>query len=97
MRAAAIEAIHRSAGLPVEIEAGPVGFMVYGPSARTVMDSARALMRAIRQFDAAVLVDPVATEPDERPETRVFTSVRFDWSKVEQGKQAPRKTARKSE
>jgi hypothetical protein len=78
-RATAIEALHRKAGLAVELEPGPVGMVVYGPSKATVLASARSLLASARAKDAKASIESIDFERDELPETCWVAVVSFDW------------------
>lgn len=81
VRASALEALHRETGLLVEIEAGPVGLVVYGPSVAAVRAAAVSLVRSARTRDPKAELEPIGDDADEPAETRFYGVVRFDWAK----------------
>ena len=81
--AARLAALYARAGMPIEIEAGPVGLVVYGPSPAIVRKAAQSLASTPRVLGADVAVGPITVEPDEPKATRFWTTVEFDWSVIE--------------
>lgn len=78
-----LAALYTRAGLPVEVEAGPVGLVVYGSDAATVRRVAQSLASTPRVLGGEVTVGPITVDQDEPEATRFWTTVEFDWSVIE--------------
>ena len=81
-RMTALEERYAEAGLPVEIEAGPVGVVVYGPARRVVESVCRALVETVRDVDTHAVIDGGGEDRDESSATRFWAVVTFDWNKI---------------
>lgn len=81
MNAKGLQKLYAAAGFPVEIEAGNVGLVVYGPSPNTVRTVAENLIRSIRDRDPKVRRDEPSACQDEPPTTAYVCTVQFDWKK----------------
>ena len=69
-------------GLVVEIEAGPIGLVIYGESRATVFVVAHESARAARRCgDARAEVEHVGIDADEPAATRWLACVTLDWAK----------------
>lgn len=63
-----------------EVEAGRVGFVVYGPSAARANAAGRALAGFIeKNLSKVVVVEGAVFERDEAPASAWITTVRFTW------------------
>lgn len=67
----------------LEIEVGPVGFVIYGPSFSEVARGAALVAAWARLIDTSVRLDRVAVDVDEPAETRFVTTVHFAWDLVQ--------------
>lgn len=77
--AKALAGLYVDVGLPCEIEAGPVGLVVYGPTSATVNAVTKSLARGPRTLGVAVRTSPAAADADEPEATRWWGTVEFDW------------------
>lgn len=84
-RAPNLERVHRDAGLPVEIETGPIGIVVYGPSSSVVWRCAKGLLATVQERDPRGEIEAVDQDHDEPIATRWHAVVRFEWSRLEEG------------
>jgi hypothetical protein len=82
-RLASLEATYLAAGLTVEIEAGPIGLVIYGAGRQIVATIARKLVESARAKDPRAEVEYVGTDEKEPSETRWHAVVTFDWSTQE--------------
>lgn len=67
------------AGLHVEIEGGPVGVVIYGPSRAVVAKVSNHMLGAVRTRDPLASVEKIVEDRDESPATRFVTTLSFDW------------------
>lgn len=74
-----LEAMYLAAGLPCELDAGPVGIVVYAATPAIVSAVANGLAKAPRSLGVWVRVEDPCFEPDENPATAYVAAVCFDW------------------
>lgn len=82
MRALTLEARLAQLGMPVQVEAGPVGLVVYGASTACVATAAKQLVDWARLVDDGARCDRVAFDGEEPAETRFITTVHVCWARV---------------
>lgn len=77
--ARALAALFARAGLPCELDVGPVGLVVYAAKKSTVEAVARQLLKNAQTKDPKARTTPAEFDKDEQPETAWWTTVEFDW------------------
>lgn len=75
-----LEALYATAGLPIEIDAGNAGLVVYGATKAVVLAAARSLARAPESLGLDVEIAPVGEDDDEPAATRFHCAIWFDWN-----------------
>ncbi len=82
MRATAFERLVSQAGYRgIEIEAGAVGLVIYGPTSTSVAQVAEQLAGAARLGDPSARAERVSVEADEPAATRFVSTVHVDWER----------------
>lgn len=77
-----LESRYAGAGLRVEIEAGPIGLVVYGPDRSAVSRVAAECVAAARvDGDPLAEIEHIGVDDGEPPPTRWVAVVTFDWEK----------------
>jgi len=74
------EDAYLAAGLVVEVEAGPIGVVVYGASKHVVSTVATHLAESARARDPRAEVEFIGTDEGEPAETRWHAVVTFNWA-----------------
>ena len=84
-RAHTLEALVAKAGFKnIQIEAGPVGLVVYGPTQTSVAQVAAKMAEFAKLFDTHARAEAVCVDADEAPTSRFIATVRFDWNALSQ-------------
>lgn len=79
--AARLAALFAKHGLGCEIEAGPVGVVVYAASKAACASITRSLRETLRTYGVKAVAEVPVFERDEPAETAYVAAVRFDWTK----------------
>lgn len=77
-----LEALYARAGMPCDIDAGPVGLVVYAATPAAAERAAESLANAPRSLGVPVTVEPAVFERDESAATAWVATVRFDWTRM---------------
>lgn len=77
-----LQALYAASGMPVEIEIGPVGVVVYAASPAMAARAAESLADAPRTLGVFVTVEAPVFERDEPAATAWIATVRFDWNRM---------------
>ncbi len=74
--------VYRNNGMPCEIEAGPVGLVVYASTARDASVVADNVVKCLKPRDPNVSREDVVHDKDEGFATRFICTVRIDWDRI---------------
>jgi hypothetical protein len=89
MRAAAFERLVAQAGYKnIQIEAGSVGLVVYGPTIASVAQVTAQLAGFAKLVDSGARAEDVCIDADEPTTTRFVATVRLDWNRVPESRAA---------
>lgn len=81
-RVTAIEGVFSAEGVHVEVEAGPIGLIIYGDSQEAVTKVAKVVVASAHRVDKRAEVEHVGIDRAEPAKTQWHAVVTFDWSKM---------------
>ena len=70
---------YRESGLPCEIEAGPLGLVVYALNRFNAEAIAKDILRQVRERDPRAIASKPMHDMDEPAATSWWAAVEFDW------------------